>query len=96
MELNVTMPYEESFPKVREIIMGALKEIPKILTEPIPEVGIETYDSHNIIVAVRPFIHPDNYWEVTYEAYEKIKAAFNENGIKVAYSEGIELGRIGD
>jgi small conductance mechanosensitive channel len=90
------MPYEESFPKVQEIILNVLKTVPKVMQTPPPEVGIESYDSHNIIIAVRPFIEPDDYWEVTYEVYGKIKKAFNEHGINVAYSEGIELGKIGN
>lgn len=96
MELNVTMPYEESFPKVKEIIMQQLLSIDKVLNEPIPEIGIENFDSHNIILAVRPYVQPDDYWEVYYKAYEKIKAAFNANDIKVAYSEGVEIGKIGE
>ncbi len=95
MELEVTMPYEESFPKVREIILAVLTEIPKVLANPESEIGIVSYDSHNLIVGVRPFIEPDDYWEVTYEVYRAIKQAFNENNIKVAYSEGVEMGRIG-
>ena len=96
MELNVTMPYSESFPRVREIILEELKAIPKVLNEPEPEVGIEAYDSHNVLLAVRPYVIPDDYWEVTFEAYERIKAAFNRKGIKVAYSEGVEMGTIGE
>jgi small conductance mechanosensitive channel len=96
MELNVSMPYSESFPKVKQIIMAELKAIPKVLDSPPPEVGIEVYDSHNILLAVRPYVKPDDFWEVTFETYEKIKAAFNEQGIKVAYSEGVEMGTIGN
>jgi small conductance mechanosensitive channel len=96
VELNVTMPYAESFPKVKEIIIGALRTIPQVLAEPEPEVGIETFDSHNIVLAVRPYTHPDNYWEVTFAAHECIKAAFHDHGIQVAYSEGVEMGSIGD
>lgn len=96
MELAVTMPYEESFPKVKGIIEKVLLDIPKVLTDPTPEIGIETYDSHSIIVAVRPYVVPDDYWEVTFTVYENIKAAFHAHNIKVAYSEGIELGNIGD
>ena len=96
MELEVTMPYAESFPKIKKIILEELASIPKILKEPEPEVGILTYDSHSIVVGVRPFAYPDDYWEVSFEAYEKIKAAFNRNEIKVAYSEGVEMGDIGD
>ena len=95
IELNVSMPYAESFPKVRTIILDAIKDVPNVMKEPTPEVGIETYDSHNIILTVRPYTQPDHYWQVTFDAYEAIKAAFNENNVQVAYSEGIELGKIG-
>ncbi|MEM8908894.1 MAG: mechanosensitive ion channel domain-containing protein [Bacteroidota bacterium] len=96
LELNVTMPYEESYPKVKSIILSALAPMDKILTDPEIEIGIESYDSHNIILAVRPFIQPENYWDVTFEAHQRIKEAFNQNNIKVAYSEGVELGPIGN
>ena len=66
LELSVTMPYEESFPKVQQTIMDALDGYDKILKDPPPIVGIESFDSHNIIVTVRPFINPDDYWDVTF------------------------------
>lgn len=95
LELNVTMPYEENFPKVKQIILNVLKDIPEVMKTPAPEVGIETYDSHSIVLGVRPYIAPDDYWKATYAVYEAIKSAFYEHKIKVAYSEGVELGSIG-
>ncbi|MFK7772604.1 MAG: mechanosensitive ion channel family protein [Saprospiraceae bacterium] len=95
LELNVTMPYAEDFPRVQGIIKNALLTVPSILNDPEPEIGIETYDSHNIVLAIRPFIDPNNYWGATYQCHAAIKKAFHENGIQVAYSEGIELGDIG-
>lgn len=96
IELTVTMPYEESFPKVQKVILDTLKEVKSILHEPAPLVGIESYDSHNIIVAVRPYINPDDYWSATFEIYSQIKSAFQKHDIQVAYSEGVELGKIGE
>lgn len=95
MELNVTMPYEESYPRVEKIIMEVLKDTPGVLDTPEPEVGIETYDSHNMVIAVRPYVIPDDFWDVTFETHRRIKAAFSEHDVKVAYSEGVELGPIG-
>ena len=95
LELSVTMPYEESYPKVKTILQDVLRGIEKIKTNPEPEIGIENYDSHNIILAVRPYVDPNDYWEVTFETYERIKAAFHQNNVKVAYSEGVEIGAIG-
>lgn len=96
IELQVTMPYEESFPKVQKVINEALMNCENILSDPQPLIGIEAFDSHNIIIAIRPYIIPDNYWDATFEVYGKVKEAFRNNNIKVAYSEGVELGPIGE
>ena len=95
LEIDVTMPYAESFPKVKAIIIEAISTIPNILDTPKPEIGIEGYDSHSVQIAVRPYVEPDNFWEVTFACYENIKKAFSDNNIKVAYSEGVEMGSIG-
>ncbi len=95
LELEVTMPYAESFPKVKQVIGEALDRCDFILKDPAAQIGIVTYDSHSIVVAVRPYIHPDDYWKATFEVYSAIKAAFSANGIQAAYSEGVELGEIG-
>lgn len=95
LELEVTMPYAESFPKVKQVIEEALSGCTTILKEPVAHVGIVTYDSHNIVVAVRPYINPDDYWKATFDVYSAIKQSFNKHGIQAAYSEGVELGAIG-
>ncbi|HFC00415.1 MAG TPA: mechanosensitive ion channel [Phaeodactylibacter sp.] len=96
LELNIAMAYEESFPKVKEIIRTALKKVPSILQDVEADIGIESYDTHSIILAVRPFIKPDDYWKATYDCYAAIKKELSENKIKMAYSEGVELGPIGE
>jgi len=95
LELSVHIPYEEDFPKVKQVIQNALKDAPNILHDKPIDIGILQYDSHNMTVGVLPIIKPDFYWDVTYDAYARIKRAFSENEINVAYSEGIELGKIG-
>lgn len=96
IELNVTMPYEESFPKVKEIVLEVLRATPKVLADPVPEVGIESFDSHSVVLGIRPYVHPDDYWEVTFAVHEGVKKAFHDANIKVAYSEGVEMGVIGE
>jgi small-conductance mechanosensitive channel len=41
LELEVTMPYDESFPGVRQTIIDALLELPKVVKDPLPDVGIQ-------------------------------------------------------
>lgn len=96
LEIDVTMPYAESFPRVKTIIQEAIVEVPNILPNPETEIGIEKFDSHSIEVTVRPYVEPENFWQVTFDTHQAIKKAFSKNKIQVAYSEGVELGPIGN
>lgn len=96
LELQVLVGYEESFPKIKRVILDALRQVDGILSDPEPQVGIESFDTHNVVVAVRPFVEPDNYWDGTFAVHEAIKSALSAAGIRMAYSEGVELGPIGE
>lgn len=96
VDLEVAMPYAESFPKVKKIIIDAVQEVPGVLQTPAPDVGIDTFDSHNIVLSVRPYAEPDNFWDVKFECNKRIKAALSAHHVKMAYSEGVELGDIGE
>ena len=95
LELDIPMAYESSFPELREVILEVLNDSAYVLKSPAAEVGIGNYDSHNIILSVRPYVEPDNYWEATYEINRLIKNAMHRANIPMAYSEGVELGKIG-
>ena len=85
VDLNVAMPYEEDFEKVKGIIMEAIKKTPKVLADPAPVVEIEKFDAHNLLLAVRPHATCENYWDVYFGVYKNVKAALSKAGIRVAY-----------
>ena len=96
LDLKIPMPYSEDFPKVKQLLLDELASIPLVLDTPAPEIGIASFESHFIQISVRPYVEPDNYWDVYHEVLARIKHVFHTNNIKVAYSEGIELGNIGE
>lgn len=96
LEIFTFLPYNESFPAVKELLVDALLEIPKVLSDPLPFIGIEEYESHSIKLAIKPYCKVEDYEEVYYAVTEKIKSTLSHNNIKVAYSEGVELGPIGE
>lgn len=95
VDLFFAIPYEEDFEKVKEAMLIELEQINKILKDPAPSVGIEAFDSHNIKCGAFLFAKPEFYWDVYYEANLAIKKGLGKNNIKMAYSEGVELGPIG-
>ncbi len=95
LEIDVHIPYESDWSKVKEILLDAVHQIPKILKEPSIEIGIADFDSHSLLVIVRPYVKPNDFWEVMFEAHEKIKKALHDHNIAVPYSEGIQYGKFG-
>ena len=69
-------------------VISVLDDILKYDVTGIPAVLID-----EVIVCQKCV--PDDFWDVTFEVHRRIKAAFSENDVKVAYSEGVELGPIG-
>jgi len=84
VDLNVAMPYEEDFDKIRGIIKGALDKVTEKLPDE-PTIEIEKFDENNILLAVRPYATDATYWDVYFNSYKEIKKAFSEAGIEVAY-----------
>lgn len=84
VDLNVAMPYEEDFDKVQGIISGALDKVAKKLPD-APTIEIEKFDENNVLLAVRPYSTPEDYWDVYFQSYKEIKKAFGDAGITVAY-----------
>ncbi len=95
LEIDLHIPYEEDWKEVKKILENTIKQVDKVLKTPEPEIGIADFDSHSLFVMVRPYVKPDDYWEVTFTAHEQLKKALHEHNIKVPYSEGIEYGKFG-
>lgn len=95
VDLSFAVPYEENFDRVEEAILREAITIEHVLKDPAPSVGIDEFDSHNIKVGLYLYAEPKYYWNVFYDANLAIKRALGKNDIKMAYSEGIELGAIG-
>ncbi len=96
VEVLIPTPYTESFPRVKKLIFDAMKDIPEILKEPKPLIEIDNFDTHNVIIAVRPYTTPDHYWIAVRKTRAMIKKLYHENGIKIAYVEGYQLGDIAE
>ncbi len=95
LEIDIHIPYEENWDEIKKILLEAIYKVPKVLKEPPVEIGIADFDSHSLLIIVRPYVKPDDFWEVTFTAHEALKNALYENDVKVPYSEGIEYGKFG-
>jgi small conductance mechanosensitive channel len=63
--LNTHIPYAVCYSKVRDMITTILANTPLKINGLATEIGIKNFYSHNITLAIRPYVLTDNYWEGT-------------------------------
>ncbi|MFN7118472.1 MAG: mechanosensitive ion channel family protein [Saprospiraceae bacterium] len=87
VELKVAISITENFEKVQAILLEALRNTPKVLSDPAPFVGINHFNIHNMILDVQPYATVEDYWSVYYEAYRQVKKVLGEHNIQVMFPE---------
>lgn len=81
-DLTIAISYETNIKQAKEIITQVLKDNPKVLTNPAPDVSVKTLTESSVELAVRPWAKIDDYWSVYSDTLENCKLAFDAAGIE--------------
>ena len=61
----------------------AIAKIPNVAKSPAPVVEIVDFTTRGPVLAVRPFTHNDNYWQVYFDTNKAISDTFGEAGYPI-------------
>lgn len=57
---------------------AAVRAIPNVLAQPAPDVRILDFNAMGTLLAVRPYAHNKDYWQVYFDTNDAIAATFGE------------------
>ena len=80
--MKLAVGLDQNIDFAREVAIGAMKQHPKVLETPQPEVSVMEVADGMTTLAIRPYTTQENYWTVYFEVQELVKKAFDSNGIK--------------
>jgi small conductance mechanosensitive channel len=63
----------------------ALATIPNVMSDPAPDVEILDFNSLGTVLAVRPYCHTNDYWQVYFDTNKLIAATFGTAGYPPPY-----------
>jgi small conductance mechanosensitive channel len=78
-QLNHTVDHTQAI----KLLKDRLVKIPNVLAEPAPDVEILEFNLAGPVLAVRPYVNNDNYWQVYFDANRVIRESFGEAGFPV-------------
>jgi small conductance mechanosensitive channel len=81
VDLTIAIALDMDIDKARSVATEAMLQHPKVLKEPKPEVSVLKIGDGMVTLAIRPYTTQGDYWDVYFGVQERVKKAFDANGI---------------
>jgi len=78
-QLDHTVDVQDAVRRLKE----RMPSIANVMTTPAPDVEILTFNDRGPVLAVRPYVHTDHYWQVYFDTNRVIRDAFGSAGYPV-------------
>lgn len=79
--------YSDSIDKAKDVIVNVLSQDNRILTEPPPFVAVSELNDSSVDLVTRGWVNAPDYWDVFFEITEKVKKAFDAEGISIPFPQ---------
>ncbi len=87
VDMTAGISYDDDMNLAKRLCMEVLDKHPHVLKEPAPAVAISELGDSSVNLIVRPWTHPDYYWDVWFDVTQGIKEAFDANGISIPFPQ---------
>jgi len=81
LDYQLKFDFHTDIKRVRKIVVAALKDHPKVLDAPEPDLWLDEIGEYDLKVKARSWVHPDDFWPTYWEQLEAIKEALDREGI---------------
>lgn len=81
IDLTIKIGYRDDMHQAKKILTGLVQAEKRILANPTPVIAVLELAESGVQIVVRPWVNTADYWDVRFALTEKIKYAFDEQGI---------------
>ncbi|NJN22583.1 MAG: mechanosensitive ion channel [Leptolyngbya sp. RL_3_1] len=83
----IGVSYGADIDRVKAAIADTLSQDPLVLKNPQPTVAVMELADSSVKFAVRPWAHPDHYWQVYFNTQEAVKKRLDAEGIVIPFPQ---------
>jgi small conductance mechanosensitive channel len=87
VDMVMGIGYDDDIDKAKQIMADILAEDERILKDPAPQIAMIELADSSVNFVVRPWANASDYWGVYMSITEKIKKAFDANGINIPFPQ---------
>jgi small conductance mechanosensitive channel len=79
--------YDDDIDKARSLMADIISQDSRILKTPEPQISVSELADSSVNFVVRPWVKVEDYWGVYFDLTEKIKKAFDANGVSIPFPQ---------
>ena len=87
LDLTYSISYTSDIAKVKEVLAAVVNADERILKEPSAIIAVDSHGESSVNMAVKVWVLGADYWNVYFDMQEKVKLAFDENGIEIPFQQ---------
>lgn len=87
VDLVLDIAYSADIRTAKQIIKDCFDNDPRVLKDPAPTIVVGAWASSSIQIWARPWCKTEHLWELRWDLLERIKYAFDENGIEIPFNQ---------
>jgi small conductance mechanosensitive channel len=83
VELTAQFSHDANLNDAMQHLRAKVEAVPNVMKTPAPDIEILTFSEYGAVLAVRPYCHNDDYWQVYFDTNKAIAAVSAEGGYSV-------------
>lgn len=87
LDISVGISYQADIRKAREVLMPVLETDTMVLQDQEKRIFVDSLGESAVILGIRCYVTPENFWETKWRLNENIKYALDEAGISIPYNQ---------
>ncbi|ABM01348.1 mechanosensitive ion channel [Shewanella amazonensis SB2B] len=87
VDMTFGISYADNVEHAEKILLDIVNSHPKVLKDPGVTVRLHLLGESSVDFVVRPWVRPDDYWEVYWDVTKAVKQRFDAEGITIPFPQ---------
>ena len=87
VDIAIGIAYGADIAKAKEIAKNTLAALPAVLKDPAPMSEVKSLDDSAVVLTCRAWVKNADYWPTFFAANQRVKEAFDANGISIPFPQ---------
>ncbi len=87
VDITYSIAYADDFERAKSIILDIASKHELILSDPTPSARVSEHSASRLSIGAKFWCNNGDYWTVKFDMLERVKVAFDEQGITIPYEQ---------